>query len=584
MTGLARLATLIAVTFFTVVARPVKATEYLVSDAALGHFHGVLRLTHSGQDPKTFNSWISNDYTSSFYANILFEGLFTPDPDTDEPLPRLAKSYSIAKGGKEIIVTMRKGLTWTDGHPISADDVIYTWNTLIRDGVAQSSLKDILLVDGKFPQVTKIDDYTIKFATQDVFAPFLKNLSIAVAPKHDIEKFFTKRNARTLSEKQTAFNQYLGVDTKPAAMVTSGAFKLLRLKSGERIEFERNPNYYIVNKANQRLPYLDKVVFTYVQDDSADTFKFLAGESYDLKVSPNNAALLKSLEKKYKFKLYDLGPSSGTNFIWFNMSPSLPQPQRTWFNNTEFRKAISYAVDRDSMVANVFQGLAAPLFTAESLQSPFVDTQFHHKRDLKYARELLNSAGFKLKQVKGSKPILYDAQGHKVEFSLFTNAGNREREMMASIIAANLEEIGISVYVKTLEFNNLVARISAGKNYEMGLIGLTGSSEPNGGANVWRSDGRLHMFDQRGEVTSPVRAWEAEIDKLFSRGVRTLDMGQRKAIYSEFQKIIYQENPVVYLVSPRILEAGSLRLGNARPTRFQGILPFLYEVYLKTSK
>ncbi len=581
MTGLARLATLIAVTFLVIIAHPVKATDYLSSDAPLGRFHGVLRLTHTGQDPKTFNSWISNDYTSSFYASILFEGLFTPDPDTDEPLPRLAKSYSVAKGGKEIIVVMRKGLTWTDGHPITADDVIYTWNTLIRDGVAQSSLKDILLVDGKFPQVSKIDDYTIKFETQDVFAPFLKNLGIAIAPKHDIEKFFLKRKARTLNEKQLAFNQYLGVDTKPAAMVTSGAFKLLRLKSGERIEFERNPNYYIVNKANQRLPYLDKIVFTYVQDDSADTFKFLAGESYQLKVSPNNAALLKSLEKKYKFKLYDLGPSSGTNFIWFNMSPSLPQPQRSWFNNTEFRTAISYAVDRDSMVANVFQGLAAPLFTAESLQSPFVDTQFHHKRDLKRARALLAGAGFKLKSQAGSKPILYDAQGHKVEFSLYTNAGNREREMMASIIAANLEEIGISLYVKTLEFNNLVARISAGKNYEMGLIGLTGSSEPNGGANVWRSDGRLHMFDQRGEVTSPVRSWEAQVDKLFSRGVRTLDMTQRKAVYSEFQKIIYQENPVIYLVSPRILEAGSLKLGNARPTRFQGILPFLYEVYLK---
>jgi peptide/nickel transport system substrate-binding protein len=153
--------------------------------------------------------------------------------------------------------------------------------------------------------------------------------------------------------------------------------------------------------------------------------------------------------------------------------------------------------------------------------------------------------------------------------------------MMASIIAANLEEIGITVYVKALEFNNLVARISAGKNYEMGLIGLTGSSEPNGGANVWRSDGRLHMFDQRGETTSPVRPWEKDIDNLFSAGVRTMDFSKRYEYYKKFQEIIYDESPVIYLVSPRILVAGSDKVGNLRATRFQGIMPFLYEVYLK---
>jgi len=553
------------------------ATEYLVSDAAPGRFGGVLRLTHTGQDPKTFNSWIANDATSSFYADILFEGLFTRDPDTDEPLPRLAKSYAITNGGKTITVTMRQGLTWTDGHSITADDVIYTWNTLIRDGVAQSSLKDILLVDGKFPRVTKIDDNTIKFETDQVFAPFLKNLSIAIAPKHDIEAYMRRRGAKTLIEQQAAFNQYLSVDTAPAQIVSSGAFTLHRLKSGERIELQRNSKYYIVNKSNQRLPYMDRVVFTYVQDDSADTFKFLAGESYELRVSPNNAALIKSLEKKYKFTLYDLGPSSGTNFVWFNMSANVTEPQRTWFNTRELRTAISYALDRDSMVANVFQGLAAPLFTAESLQSPYLHRGLGHKRDLTRARKLLRDAGFTLRQ-----GLLYDAQGHKVEWNLITNAGNHEREMMASIIAANLQELGITVYVKTLEFNNLVARISAGKNYEMGLIGLTGSSEPNGGANVWRSDGRLHMFDQRGgEPVTKVRAWEAEIDKLFAQGVRTLDTAKRREIYQQFQEIIYRENPVVFLVSPRILIAGSHKLANLRPSRYQGIMPYLHEVYIK---
>ncbi len=549
----------------------------LVSQAPIGKRGGTLKLTHSGQDPKTLNPWIANDASSSFYADILFEGLFRRDPDTDEPIANLAESYSIKSGGRIIEVRLREGLQWTDASPINADDVIYTWNVLIRDGVAQSSLRDILLVDGKFPKVTKLSNLSLRFETDQVFAPLLKNLSIPIAPKHAIERFLASRKAYSLDAKREAFNQYLSLESKTEDIVSSGAFRLSRIKSSERIEFIRNPKYFVVNKAGQRLPYLDRVIFTYVQDDSADVFKFLADESYELKVSPNNAALIKSLEKKYKYKLYDLGPSSGTNFIWFNMSPSIPLPKRLWFNSREFRRAISYTIDRDSMIANVFQGLAAPLFSAESLQSPFVHKGLGHSRNIPKALELLHSVGFRLERGQ-----LYDAKHNPVIFELYTNAGNREREMMASIIAANLAEIGIKVHIKSLEFNNLVSRISAGKNYEAALLGLTGSHEPNGGANVWRSDARLHLFDQRSAgLNSPPRDWELEIDALFSQGIRTMDFRERQRIYNKFQEIVYRENPLIFLVSPRILVAASDKLGNLRATRLQGLMPNLHEIYLK---
>lgn len=566
------------------------AKDYLFSKTEPGKFGGSLRLTQLGGDPKTLNPWTANDASSSSYAGILFDGLVTLDPDTDEVIVQMAKNFWVEDGGKKIIVEMREGLSWTDAEEITADDVCFTWNVLLKDKIAVSSLRDILLVDGVFPTVTKLGKYKVAFETPKTFAPFLRNIGIAIAPKHDVISFF-KANKQELSgygcdsdackeklsQLQNTFSKYLDVNTDPKNIVSSGAFLLEKIHPGERIEFKRNPNYYVKNSRGETLPYVDKLIYSYVSDKSADVFKFLAKESHQLSVNPENAALIKSLEKKYDYQLHDLGASSGTNFLWFNLSDRVPEPQRTWFNDLNFRKAIDCAIDRESMVANVFQGLAAPLFSAEALRSPYTKKDLGHKRDLEKSRELLKTSGFYTKD-----KTLFDRNDEPVVFTLFTNSGNKERELMASIIKNNLAQLGIQVNFKSLEFNNFVGRLMAGENYQAGIIGLTGGNEPNGGANVWKSDGRLHLFDVRNaKSSSEPRDWEKEIDQLFSAGVQTLDFTERKKIYDQFQDIVYEKRPLIYLVSPNSLVAVSNSLGNTRKTKYAGLMPYLYEIYIR---
>lgn len=544
----------------------------------IGKRGGTLRQNHRGQDPKTFNPWIASDATSAGYAGIMFEGLISSDPETDEPIPRLAKSWQIKDAGKKIIVKLQEDLKWSDGHDLTADDVVYTWNNLIKDEIAVSSIKDIVQVDGKFPSVRKLDKKTIEFKTAKVFAPFLKNLSTEIAPKHDIEKYFADNQAKSFEDKQKLFNNYLNVNYPPEKIVSSGAYKLRSIKHGERIELERNPLFYQKDEDLKALPLIDKVVYSYSQDASSDIFRFLATDSYTLNVNAQNAAFVKSLESKYGFTLYNNGPSSGTNFLWFNLSKNVEAPKYKWFNNKNFRKAISHAIDRENIVNNVFQGLGAKLFTAESLKSPFLNTAIKgHTKDLNYALELLKTEGFELNDSKE----LFDSEGNRVEFNLFTNAGNQEREFIGVIIASNLAEIGIKVNFKLLEFNNFVSRIMQGKNYDAGVISLTGGNEPNGGANVWKSDGRLHMFDiKKHQVGAITRDWEKEIDSIFSKGVQTMDIEKRKAIYNRFQEIVYEENPMIYLVSPVVLTAASHKIANAKATKYGGIMPFMERTYL----
>lgn len=546
---------------------------------------GVLRQTHLGSDPKTLNPWVSADASSSEFASLLYLGLVRSDPDTDEVLPYMAESFEIHKGGKLILVKLREDLFWSDGEQIDAEDVEYTWNTLIRDEVAQSSTKDILTVDGEFPRVTMIDKFNVSFETKEVFAPFLRSLSLEIAPKHDVERFLAEHNTTSLEEKQKAFNQYLSIQTDPEKIVSSGPFRLGKIIRGERIEVVRNPKFFLRDDDGRQLPYLDKIVYSYVRDSTADTFKFLADESYMLGVTAQNSALIKTLEDKYDFSLYDTGPTPNTNFLWFNLSKNVPEPKYSWFNDENFRKAVSYAIDRENIVNNVFQGLGAPLFTAESLKSPFLNEALAngHTRDVHYAKALLEKSGFRFVTNKDSDELeLLDRNGNRVEFNLFTNAGNQEREFISVIVISNLRELGMKVNFKLLEFNNFVSRLMSGKDYEAGIIGLTGGNEPNSGANVWRSDGRLHMFDVKSGQDDPiVRDWELEIDNLFSQGVQLMNFAERKAFYDRFQEIVYEHNPMIYIASPKELSAFKHKVAGIRQSKYGGMMPYLYKVYIR---
>ena len=576
---------LIFIAFISLSSCSTKPKQSIIQDSKFG---GILTLTQRGQDPKTLNPWISTEATSSQYGGMMFLGLLKFDPDTDEPLPLLAESFTISLDQKTITVVLRENIFWSDGEVIDADDVIFTWNTLLRDQVAVSMTRDVILVDGEFPQVKKLDNRTIEFTTKTVFAPFLRNLGVEIAPQHHVEAFIAKSQAKSLEEKQKAFNNYLSIKTKSEDIVCSGAYKFSKIQAGERIEFIRNPLYYEKDtETGKALPYIDKIIYSYVQDDSADIFKFLARESMILGVSSSNLAFIKSLETKYDFTLHDLGPSTSTNFIWFNMSKNTPEPMYSWFNNRDFREAISLAIDRENIINNVFQGLGVPLNAAYPDNSPFYNSKIrvNASSELEQARKLLQVKGFKLKSNPESQlHELYDSKNNRVEFNVLTNSGNRERELMGVIISENLKELGIKANFKVLEFNNYVGRVMSAQSYDAGILGLTGgsSNEPNTGANVWNSSGRLHAFDPKHSQENPItRDWEHEIDRLFAEGVKTMDFSERKKIYDHFQEIVFEEKPFIYLASPKVFTAVNNRLAGIRKTKYAGVVPDLAQLYFK---
>lgn len=551
--------------------------DYLQSQAGIGIYGGSLVASTIGEGPKTFNPFNTKDNISAMMSEIMYDGLLTTHPVTGQPIPKLAKSFSV--NGNDYIIHLRHGIKWSDGKPITADDVVFTWQNIIFDGFGNTSTRDSIIIDGKLPTVKKIDDYTVEFKTPQPFAPFIRMLSTSIAPKHIFEPAVKKG--------KEYFETFLSTNIDPKILVTSGAFKLKEYVPAQRVVFERNPNYYMVNKNNQKLPYLDKLVYLIVGDINNEVLKFEGGELDTIGLQGANVARFKELEKHSNFKVYNLGPDTGTMFVSFNLNNRKDKngkyyvdlKKQRWFQDKNFRQAVDYAIDRKNMVLNIANGLAAPLYTAESLNSIYLNKNLKpYDRNIEKSKDLLKKSGYWWDK----KGHLMDKFGNHVEFNLFTNAGNTEREAIGVMVKQDLEDLGMKINFKPIEFNSLVNKLVNTSDWDIVIMGLTGSPlEPNGGKNVWMSNGTLHMFNQRpaGYTKDDRYPWEKELDYLYTQGALATTFEARKKFYDEYQKIVYEEKPFVYIYSPLRITAIRTKFKNVFPTSLGGVTYNIEEIY-----
>lgn len=557
----------------------VNGVDYLQSQVEVGKFGGTFVSSTIGEGPKTFNPFNTKDNISAQMSEIMYDGLVTTNPVTGETIPKLAKSFSV--NGKEYLVNLRHGLKWSDGKPITADDVVFTWQNIIFDGFGNTSTRDSVMIDGKLPTVEKIDDYTVKFVTPKPFAPFLRMLSSPIAPKHIFQP--------AVSRGREYFDGFLSTNTNPKEFVTSGAFRLKEYVPAQRVVFERNPNYYEINKDGKKLPYLDKLVYLIVGDINNQVLKFEGGELDEISLQGANVARFKEMEKHSDFSVFNIGPDTGTMYLSMNMNNRKDEKgkyyvepkKQVWFQDKNFRQAVDYALDRKNMVFNIANGLGYPLFTPETLNSIFLNKNLKpYDKNIEKSKELLKKSGFTWDKAG----LLIDRFGNHVEFDLYTNAGNTEREAIGVMVKQDLEDLGMKVNFKPIEFNSLVNKLMASLDWDMVIMGFTGSPlEPNGGKNVWLSDGTLHIFNQRLErdANSPRYAFEKRIDYLYTQGALATKFEDRKKYYDEYQAIVYDEKPLIYIYSPIRIVALRNKFKNIYPTSLGGVTHNIEEVFIE---
>lgn len=519
------------------------------------------------QDPATFNPMLNQEFPSIFLFS--FRGLTTEDGETGEVKPDLAESWEISEDGRRVVFTLREGLRWSDGEPLTADDVVFTIQDVILNEKIPTDNKDDLRIgaNGEFPQVQKLSDRQVEFLLPEPYAPLLRALNgpptgVVILPKHILQE-----SVETLdSQGNSLFTSTWATNTDPTKVVVNGPYKMERYTPGERLTFERNPYYWEKDAAGQQLPYIDRIVWQFMESTDTQLLSFRSGDLDAIgdvrPLRPEYFELLKREEERGKFTVYTGGEWSGTTFITFNLNrgknaqgqPLVDPIKSRWFNTLEFRQAIAHAINRPRMINNIFRGISKPQDSPISVQSPYYLSPEQglkvYDYDLDKARQLLQSVGFSF----NAEGQLFDADGNRVRFSFLTNSGNEIREAIGSQIRADLAQIGIQVDFRPISFNTLITRVTTTRDWECFMIGFTGGIDPHSGANLWTSKGGSHMFNLGPQPGEPQitgwqpNDWELEIDRLFTAGARELDESKRQEIYGNFQRIVQEQLPVIHLI------------------------------------
>ena len=544
-----------------------------------------------GANPQTFNYALNQQSPNVF--GLTFKGLTTVN-GAGEIQPELAESWTISEDKQRFVFTLRENLKWSDGHPLTADDVIFTYQDVVLNKEISTDLKDYLKIgtSGAFPQVRKIDDRQIEFILPEPFAPFLRTTvaptdAVAILPKHILYESVKAKD----SEGNPRFMSTWGTDTEPAKIIVNGPYQIESYTPNERVIFRRNPNYWRKDALGNPQPYIERYIWQIVDNTDTSLLQFRSGSLDIVGASAANFSLLKREEKRGNFTIYNGGAAFGTTFIAFNLNkgkrngrPLIDPIKSSWFNTLAFRQAVAHALDRQTMVNNLFRGLGEPQNSPIDIQTPYYLSPKEGLKVYEYnparAKELLLGAGFKY----NDKDQLLDGAGNRVRFTLLSPAGSRTGEAIGSQIQQDLSKIGIQVDLQPLAFGTIVEKLSNSLDWECYFGGLTGGVEPNQGANVWLTEGNLHTFNQAAQPgQTPIEGrevaqWEQEIGRLYIQGAQEFDEAKRKEIYAETQRVTQEYLPYIYLINPLSMAAVRNRVKGVEYSALEGAFWNIYEL------
>ncbi|HTV39068.1 MAG TPA: ABC transporter substrate-binding protein [Candidatus Sulfotelmatobacter sp.] len=514
-------------------------------------------------DPKSFNPITANEVSSLDISRFLFASLLGYDYISQEVEPGLADSWTHSPDGKTWMFHLRKNLRWSDGAPLTAEDVAFTWNDIVFNPKIVSPTRDLFIINGKAFTVTNLDDLTIQVTTPEVYAPFLENFGgVPILPKHVLQK----------SVADGTFDSAYSVNWKPEDIVGSGPFRLKAYATSQYALLERNPYFFEVDSNGQRLPYFDDIAYTIVPDKNTISLRFLSGEC-DVNdfIFPHQYDEYKAKAATGNFRLLEPGTGLETDFLWFNQNtnvnphtgkPYVDPVKLKWFRNVKFRQAVSYAINREALVQSVYAGRAVPNygFITPGNKKWYDPNIMTYPYNPDKARELLKEIGMEDRKGDG---FLEDADGHPVEFIFNTDTDNDSRMKAAVLILQDFKKIGFHVTFQPLDFNTQINKLDSTYDYECVLMGLgAGGTDPSSDMNVFKSSGFTHLWFP--QEKSPSTDWEARIDTLMDDQMQTLDTATRRKEFDEVQEILAREQPVIFTVTPEYFAAIRSDVGNVR--------------------
>lgn len=481
-------------------------------------------------------------------TNLIYTGLLRHNGQ-GILVPSLAENYEISEDGLIYTFHLKKDAAWNDGAPLTAEDVVFTI-TLLKD----PQYRSVIRPNWEGVTVSKPDEYTVVFTLAKPYAPFLENTTLGILPKHVWKD--TVAAEFTLSEK----------NLKP---VGAGPYRVVLFtqnQTGRITSFRLEPNpHYLPHP-----PYISQLEF----------FFFTSGA--ELEQSWVNAAIdavsISAL------------PSKIENY--FSLSLPLPRIFGVFFNqnsskilaDTDMRRALTYATDKDRLVREVLanNGIVSnnplPFDKIERTAEPD-DQQELYQFDMAHASLILDDAGWKDINNDGIREKEIDNESVRLSFTISTS-DTPDLVNTARLLQQMWWELGAEVQLSIFEIGDFEQNVLRPRNYEAILFGEVFGYDPDP-FPFWHASQRNDPGLNIALYTNP------PVDSLVSQARTTIDKTARHTMYRDFEKIVNEEYPAIFLYSPnyRYLPANDVK--GAMITNI--VLPSdrfgnIHEWYIKTKK
>jgi peptide/nickel transport system substrate-binding protein len=515
-----------------------------------------------------FNDFTSiNPFTSRVspsLPNILTAGgFFRLDPAEYEYVPYMAESYSLSADKLSWTINIRKGMKWSDGKPIIADDFVVAYKIRI-DTTTGSAYRDSYSFDGKLATIVKIDSDTVKISFPYVMADALEKVNLFTPqPAHVFGPVYDKN--------PVDIKDMWPISANPETIVNSGPWKLTGYRPGERATFVKNPFFGEWNKdsAGKAVPYLDGYQVAIFKDQNAQLAQFLAGniDSFDPRNSDDLAQIKRAVDGgNLKGTLLPNVSAAQGVLDRFSMNLNNKDPwKQALLRNADFRRAMSHLANRAAMVQLANGGLGKPVYSSVPLlfKNFLSPNTSKFEFNLEEATRLLAKVGFSKKNSDG---VLVDRAGKALELDLIANAGNNRREALARVFLDEAKKIGVKVNFRSVDSGtwqrNLVGA-PAEQNHDMIIYSITGGGFlfPFSEA-LFGCAGSLKAYNKSGKCLFP---WETQLQALVNRGLREPDAAKRRQFGFQIQEVETAQQPIVYMTSPNWHTAYNARIEGEYP-------------------
>lgn len=477
-------------------------------------------LYHLSNEPDTLNRLTATDAYASRINNLLFDSLIERDNETLAWKPKLAKDWKISEDKLTYTFHLRDDVIWHDGKPLTADDIVYTFNKIMDPKVDSPHLR-VYYQDIK--EVKKIDDHTIEFTYSKPYFMALGFVGgIPILPKH-------------IFEKEKDFNRH------PAgrAPIGNGPYKFAEWKTGKHLLLKRNENYW--DKENT--PEIEEIRFKIIPDDTVSLQALKKGEIDLTSLRPIQWVRQTGSEKfNNKFAKHEYYTPS-YRFIGWN----LRKPQ---FQDKRVRKALTHLVNRRAVLDKLEYGLG------KITTGPFWVFGYDYNQDIspipfdpEAAKKLLDEAGWIDEDGDGIR----EKGGEKLEFTFLIPAGADLYTRLATIMKQDFEKAGIAMDIRTMEWATFVQHLNS---RQFDAVALAWSFDfDQDPYQVWHSS-------QSEQGSNFVGFQNKEADRLIEEARRTFDQEKRGKLYKRFHEIVHEEQPYTFLYSGPALVARNKRFDN----------------------